>query len=232
MSQVSFSVCAKKLAAVDQAWVSDRRQDAATIRRLAQGRTSVSAAARAFRDGAKLDTQFPARYAGQNYQSTSHQAYGAGFGCARASTTALGGDDVIIQRHCTISRQGAPASDSCAVIQRDALKRENVSCELGARTESRGAANHPKHVLIWTIGKNNRRAASGRERTTYLKNEHCIAVTVVVQSQLPCQLSRSSKKIHAVPEIQSTQVLTSQGARGRHAHSLDERFGQIKLSLT
>src|SRR5450759_4363823 len=99
------------------------------------GRTNVSVAARAFTDRAKLDTQFPARYAGQNYQSTSHQAYGAGFWCRHASTTALGGDDVIIQRHCTISRQGAPASDSCAVIQRDALKRENVSFERGACTE-------------------------------------------------------------------------------------------------
>ena len=191
----------------------------------------MSAATRASTDRAKLDAQFPARYAGQNYQSTPHQAYGAGFGRAHAGT-ALGGDDIIIQRHCTISRQGAPASDSCAVIQSDAGKRENVSCELGACTESRGAANHPKHVLIWTIGKNNRRAASGRERGTYLKNEHCIAVTAVVESQLPRQLSRSGKKIHAVREILSTQVHTSQGASARHAHSLDERFGQIKLSLT
>src|ERR1700688_3668038 len=82
-------------------------------------------------DRAELDTQFPARYAGQNYQSTSHQAYGAGFGRAHASASvALGGDDISIHGHRAISGQSTAAGDVSAGIQGDAAQREYVSCEL------------------------------------------------------------------------------------------------------
>ena len=178
---------------------------------------------------AQVDAPSQTCCTGQNCQPTPHQAYGAGlWNSPRGFATS---DDVIIHRHCTSSRQGTPASDACAVIQGDAVQRENVPYELSGCTESRGAANHPKHVLIWTIGKNNRRAACGRERTTYLKNEHCIAVTVVVESQLTRQPRGSSKKIYAVRESLSTQVLTRQGASARLAHCHVERCGQIALSL-
>ena len=50
-----------------------------------------------------------------------------GVWCRHAS--AIRGDDVNIQRHCTISRQGTTAGDACAVVESDAGNRENVPCE-------------------------------------------------------------------------------------------------------
>ena len=156
-------------------------------------------------DRAELDTQFPARYAGQNYQSTSHQAYGAGFGRAHASASvALGGDDISIHGHRAISGQSTAAGDVSAGIQGDAGEREYVSCELRTGAEGSGTTHHKKHILILPIGKNNRRAACGGERTSDLKNEHSIAITVVVESECSRQLSGSLEKIYAVSEVLAT----------------------------
>jgi hypothetical protein len=167
------------------------------------GRTNVSAAARAFRDRAELDTQFPARYAGQDYQSAPHQADGAGFGRAHACT-ALGGDDVRIHGHRAISGQSTAAGDVSAGIQGNAAKREYVSCELRTGAESRGTTHHKKHIFILAIGKNNRGTACCGERTSDLKNEHSIAITVVIEGQCPRQLSGSLEKIYAVSEVLAT----------------------------
>src|ERR1019366_7698046 len=94
---------------------------------------------------------------------------------AAAATTS---DDVTIQRHCTISRQGAPATDGCAGGQGDAGERENISLERGRCAESRGAAHLPKHIRVrHTIFKNNGRIARSRERTTYLENELGVGIT-------------------------------------------------------
>src|SRR5579864_635733 len=106
-----------------------------------------------------LDAKFPTCYSGQNYQATPHQANGAGLRnrhSAASAASATAADDIIVQRHCTISRQGTAATDTRASIHGDAGERENISRERGARAQGRGAADLPKNILIdQPIGENN-----------------------------------------------------------------------------
>ena len=92
-----------------------------------------------------LDAQFPTRYSGQHCQPRPQQAQSAGFWDGRRAA-ATASDDVVIQRHCTIDRQGAAATDAGTIIQSDAGERENISLERCGCAESRGAANLPIHV--------------------------------------------------------------------------------------
>ena len=141
-----------------------------------------------------LDAQFSTCCAGQNCQSRPQQAQSARFWDSR-SAAATASDDITIQGHGTISRQGAPATDGCAGIQGDAGERENISLKRRRCAESRGAANLPVHVRVrQTIAKNNGRVARGRQRTTYLKNEQRVGITQGVEGQFPCQLSGVGKK--------------------------------------
>ena len=79
-------------------------------------------------------------------------------------------------------------------IQGDALIRENISCERRAGTESRGAADLPKHAVICTaIDHVDNRVACGRERAPDLENEERIGVALGVESECSRQLSRRRK---------------------------------------
>jgi hypothetical protein len=140
-----------------------------------------------------LGAQFSACYASQNCQSRPQQAQGAGFWDSRAAATAS--DDVIIQRHCAIDRQGAPATDAGTIIQSDAGERENVSLERRRCAESRGAAHLPIHVFVGqAVAKNDGGVARGCQGATYLKNEEGVGVAQVVEGQRSDQLSGAGKK--------------------------------------
>ena len=95
----------------------------------------------------------------QNYQPRSQQAHSTGFWNRRSAASpacAAATDDVIVQRHCTISRQGTAATDARASIKCNAGERENIPRERGARAQGRGAADLPKNILIdQPIGENN-----------------------------------------------------------------------------
>ena len=177
----------------------------------------------------RLGAHFPTYGTNQNCQPTAHQAYSAGLWNSGLGSAI--GDDVVIQRHCTISRQGTSATDACAGIQRDAGKRENISRERGGCTKRRGAADLPIYVRSQTIGKNNSRAACSGERATYLKDEQRIGITQVVQRQCPSQLSGTIKMIDAGGENHSAQVLSRQVDSGRHACRHVVGCSQISLRV-
>src|SRR5579864_4060735 len=134
----------------------------------------------------------------QHRQPRSQQAHSAGFRNCRRSASATG-DGIALQRHCAISRQRTPASDGGTGIQGNSGERKYISFERSACTESRGAADLPEDVRVIhrltgkAIDKNNRRGASGRKRTAYLKNKQCTRGTLESQRHPRGQICRTTK---------------------------------------
>ena len=105
-------------------------------------------------------------------------------------------DEVGIHRHGASDRQGSAAGNAGAGIQGNACRRENIPFELSGGTKSRRAADLPKDAVALTaIGKNNRRAAGGRQRAANLKKEDRVRVALGVESECSGQLCRRRKAI-------------------------------------
>ncbi len=143
------------------------------------------------------------------------------------------GDVIGIQRHRTVSRQRS-TGNACTVIQSDAREGENISYERSGGTESRGAADLPKHVAFLTltaIDHAHLRVACGRERAPDLENKLRIGVALGVESQRSRQGGRRRKAIDAWPKRESTQILTCQNGIARQACESIEGSGEVALSL-
>ena len=87
-------------------------------------------------------------YTSHNGKARPQQAQSAGFRNNRLAPAATASDDVVIQRHRAIHRQGAAAADARAGSQGNASIRENISFERRPCTQSRGAANLPEYVGV------------------------------------------------------------------------------------
>lgn len=157
-----------------------------------------------------------------------------GASAAEVAAGAAGvGNGVGIQRHYPSLREGSAAQDCGAGIHGDASKRENVSCEGGACTESRRAADIPKHAVICTaIDNDNSRTACGCEGAPNLENEKRIRVAQGVESERSRQLSRRREHIDAGSErTHRTQILTSQVASEWQKGERIVRSRDVNLSL-
>ncbi len=99
----------------------------------------------------------------------------------------------------------------CAVIQGDALERENISMERGVCTEGRGTPDLPEHVATvrCATSKGNRCAARRRERTPYLENPDASeAVPLRVSSRSSerrrhCQNNRNRPGVSAPTDLKT-----------------------------
>lgn len=60
-------------------------------------------------------------------------------------------DEVVIQRHRAISREGSAVRNCCAGVQGDACEREDIAFERSVGIEDRGAADLPEHTVSFTV---------------------------------------------------------------------------------
>ena len=149
-----------------------------------------------------------------------------------AAHDAIGnGDDVVIQSHGAISRQGA-AIHGRAGVHGDARQRENMSFKRRGGPQSRRTADLPiDGTRVTAIDHHNLRVAGSCQRAPDLKNELRIGVSLGVEGERPGQLSRRRKEVDSRRERLPAQILTGQGRGARPTRQDVVRRGDVVLGL-
>ena len=160
----------------------------------------------------------------------------AGPAIAGAAERAEVADGVGIHRYRAGSRQGPAVQNGGFGVEGDARQRNDIAFKGRRGPERRGTADLPKQAVIGAaigteIDHLNRRVAGGRQRAADLEDPVGVVAALGVEREGSRQLGRRVEMIDARHQRESTEIVTGQVTRERHARQTNVRRGGIDLRL-